>query len=940
MTAPLPDNVDIVRVRGYWFDQDGGGSGRTITFAPLVGNLTDAAAFSYIKTETVVVTPDPDTAYFFADLIASNDPDLTPSAWTITLQGQTSQTVGIDYNATVQDVGGGVNMKAVWLTDAAPVSPPPPPIDSWYTSVQTNAAIAEALDGFESTSAVQSVSGRTGDVVLVEGDITDLVADLAAKVAKSTVTTKGDLLAGTGSGTVVRRGVSGNNGWILTEDSSQTDGMHWAAAPAGYSDEQARDAIGTALVEGANITITVDDTANTITIDSDASGSVTSVGNADTTIAVTGTASDPLIGVNVIPESKVTNLVTDLAGKAATSHNHAGADITSGTVAIARIPTGTTGSTVPFGNDARFSDSRTPTVHKTTHAAGGSDALSPADIGAAPLTSPSFTGVSTFEAIVNNPVDLTDAATIAVDATAGNLLRVTLGGDRTMGAPSTPSDGQQIRFELTQDGTGGRTITWTSGAGGYAFDVSAPVLSTTPGARDFLVFVYNDSADRWRFAPVQGGVTGIAAADATIVIAGTSATPTVAVGEIAQSQVIDLGTDLAAKANLASPTFTGTAGFEAATFSTATFATTINTPVTLTDAATIVVDAALGNYLRVTLAGNRTMGVPANPVDGQQLLFELLQDATGSRTVTWTSGAGGFAFDVPTPVLTVTPAERDYLTFVYDSITDRWRFASTPTGVTSVTAANSTITVAGTAAAPTVAVGTIAQSQVTSLVSDLAGKAAASHVHAGADITTGTVAYARLPVGTTASTVAAGDDSRMTNARTPTAHKTTHATGGGDALTPSDIGAASSTHSHAEADVTGLVTDLAGKASTVHTHAASDTTSGVFTSARLPLVASTPYTVTFASSLTLDPTLGNNPQITATGPTTIGVSTTGVLSGQQILLEVLAQTTGRVVTLTGISIAAGLTAATTVTSGKVGMFGLRYSSLAGTWFLMSYAATV
>lgn len=52
----------------------------------------------------------------------------------------------------------------------------------------------------------------------------------------------------------------------------------------------------------------------------------------------------------------------------------------------------------------------------------------------------------------------------------------------------------------------------------------------------------------------------------------------------------------------------------------------------------------------------------------------------------------------------------------------------------------------------------------------LDGKAAASHTHAGADITSGTVAYARLPVGTTASTIAAGNDSRFTDARTPTAH--------------------------------------------------------------------------------------------------------------------------------------------------------------------------
>ena len=38
------------------------------------------------------------------------------------------------------------------------------------------------------------------------------------------------------------------------------------------------------------------------------------------------------------------------------------------------------------------------------------------------------------------------------------------------------------------------------------------------------------------------------------------------------------------------------------------------------------------------------------------------------------------------------------------------------------------------------------------------------HAHAGADITSGTVAYARLPVGTTAGTLAAGDDSRITGA--------------------------------------------------------------------------------------------------------------------------------------------------------------------------------
>lgn len=54
-------------------------------------------------------------------------------------------------------------------------------------------------------------------------------------------------------------------------------------------------------------------------------------------------------------------------------------------------------------------------------------------------------------------------------------------------------------------------------------------------------------------------------------------------------------------------------------------------------------------------------------------------------------------------------------------------------------------------------------------------------------------------VGTAAGTVAAGDDSRMTNARTPTSHAASHASGGGDPVTPAAIGAevAGTTATHA-----------------------------------------------------------------------------------------------------------------------------------------------
>lgn len=50
--------------------------------------------------------------------------------------------------------------------------------------------------------------------------------------------------------------------------------------------------------------------------------------------------------------------------------------------------------------------------------------------------------------------------------------------------------------------------------------------------------------------------------------------------------------------------------------------------------------------------------------------------------------------------------------------------------------------------------------------------------------------------GTVSGKVVQGDDSRLSDARTPTAHKTTHATGGSDALSAADIGAATSGHNH------------------------------------------------------------------------------------------------------------------------------------------------
>lgn len=116
----LPENVDVVRVRGFWYYQDGTGSGKSITFTPSKSLLVDADAHSYISLEPITVLPDEGTSYFFADLIASNDPDLQAVTWTVALEGEppTFQ-ITVPYDAEVVDVGGDVEMKAVWLLEIA-----------------------------------------------------------------------------------------------------------------------------------------------------------------------------------------------------------------------------------------------------------------------------------------------------------------------------------------------------------------------------------------------------------------------------------------------------------------------------------------------------------------------------------------------------------------------------------------------------------------------------------------------------------------------------------------------------------------------------------------------------------------------------------------------------------------------------------------------------
>lgn len=81
---------------------------------------------------------------------------------------------------------------------------------------------------------------------------------------------------------------------------------------------------------------------------------------------------------------------------------------------------------------------------------------------------------------------LTDAATVAWDVAAAQVAKVTLGGNRTFGAPTNQIAGAYYGLLVIQDGTGSRTGAWNSV---FKFPTAtAPTLTTTASAKDFFVF--------------------------------------------------------------------------------------------------------------------------------------------------------------------------------------------------------------------------------------------------------------------------------------------------------------------------------------------------------------------------------------------------------------------------------------------------------------------
>lgn len=100
---------------------------------------------------------------------------------------------------------------------------------------------------------------------------------------------------------------------------------------------------------------------------------------------------------------------------------------------------------------------------------------------------------------------LTDAATIATDAAAGEIFTVTLGGNRTLGTPTNPRDTMKRTWRFRQDATGTRTITLSS-AFALGSNVPNTTLTGTAGKVGYMTAEYDSTNSKWHVLAFEPGV--------------------------------------------------------------------------------------------------------------------------------------------------------------------------------------------------------------------------------------------------------------------------------------------------------------------------------------------------------------------------------------------------------------------------------------------------
>ena len=147
----------------------------------------------------------------------------------------------------------------------------------------------------------------------------------------------------------------------------------------------------------------------------------------------------------------------------------------------------------------------------------------------APIASPTFTGTLTAPIYATTPQALTAGSTITWDPSLGLNASVTLNQNSTLIFSTRPPSGSYGTLVITQDATGGRTITLpnTSNKVLGSTSTTSIELSTAAGAKDIINFYFDGTNCYWNIGQGYGSA---ATASSTNLASGVTGTLAVANG--------------------------------------------------------------------------------------------------------------------------------------------------------------------------------------------------------------------------------------------------------------------------------------------------------------------------------------------------------------------------------------------------------------------------